>query len=151
MYCLASISILVHFTIFTTLPQLPPLSRFSCVRLCVTPETAAHRLPRPWDSPGKNTGVGCHCLLQCVKVKLLSRVRLLVTPWTVAYQASPSMGFSRQEHWSGLPLPSLFTTFLMCKLIFVFIALFMSEFSHVCLFPSDLGPLGYFHTVRFLA
>ena len=35
-----------------------------------------------------------------------SRVRLLVTPWTAAYQAPPSMGFSRQEYWSGLPLPS---------------------------------------------
>ena len=115
--------------------------------------------PRPWDSPGKNTGVGCHFLLQCikvksesevtqscptlrdpvdcslpgspvpgipqartlewvpisfsnagkwkVKVKSLSRVRLLGTPWTAAYQAPPSMGFSRQECWSGVPLPSL--------------------------------------------
>ena len=41
-----------------------------------------------------------------VKVKSLSRVRVFATPWTVAYQASPSMGFSRQEYWSGLPLPS---------------------------------------------
>ena len=41
------------------------------------------------------------------KVKSLSRVRLSATPWTVAYQASPSMGFSRQEYWSGLPFPSL--------------------------------------------
>ena len=41
-----------------------------------------------------------------VKVKSLSRVRLVVTPWTAAYQAPPSMGFSRQEYWSGLPLPS---------------------------------------------
>jgi len=41
-----------------------------------------------------------------MKVKSLSRVRLSVTPWTVAYQASPSMGFSRQEYWSGLPFPS---------------------------------------------
>ena len=112
----------------------------------------------PWDSPGKNTGVGCHFLLQCikvksesevaqscltlsdpmdcslpvsslhgilqartlewvaisfsnawkwkVKVKLLSPIWLLVNPWTAAYQAPPSMGFSRQEYWSGLPLPS---------------------------------------------
>ena len=104
------------------------------------------RLPRPWDSPGKNTGVGCHFLLQCVKVKSesevaqscptlsdpmdcslpgssvrgifqarvlewgtihsLSRVQFFVTPWTVAYQASPSKGFSRQQYWSGLPFPS---------------------------------------------
>ena len=113
------------------------------------------RLPRPWDSPGKNTGVGCHFLLQClkeksesevaqscptfsnpmdcslpgssvhgisqarvlewgaisisntwkwkVKEKSLSRVRLFATPWTAAYQAPPSMGFSRQEYWSWVP------------------------------------------------
>ena len=41
-----------------------------------------------------------------VKVKLLSHVWLLATPWTVAHQAPPSMGFSRQEYWSGVPLPS---------------------------------------------
>ena len=41
-----------------------------------------------------------------VKVKLLSRVRLLATPWTAAHQAHPSMGFSRQEYWNGVPLPS---------------------------------------------
>ena len=40
------------------------------------------------------------------KVKSLNHVRLFVTPWTVAYQAPPSMGFSRQEYWSGLPFPS---------------------------------------------
>ena len=42
-----------------------------------------------------------------VKVKSLSHVRLLATPWTAAYQAPLSMGFSRQEYWSGVPLPSL--------------------------------------------
>ena len=41
-----------------------------------------------------------------VKVKLLSRVRLWATSWTAAYQAPPSMGFPRQEYWSGVPLPS---------------------------------------------
>ena len=40
------------------------------------------------------------------EVKSLSRVQLFATPWTVAYQALQSMGFSRQEYWSGLPLPS---------------------------------------------
>ena len=45
-------------------------------------------------------------LLKKVKVKSLIRVRLFATPWTVAYQAPPSMGFSRQECWSGVPLPS---------------------------------------------
>ena len=46
-----------------------------------------------------------------VKVKSLSRVRLSATPWTAAYQAPPSMGFSRQKYWSGVPLPSLNQTF----------------------------------------
>ena len=50
------------------------LSRFSRVRLCATPQTAATRLPQRWDSPGKNTGVGCHFLLQCMKVKSESEV-----------------------------------------------------------------------------
>ena len=67
------------------------------------------RLPRPWDPPGKNTGVSCHFLLQCVKVKseseLLSRVQPSATPWTAAFQAPAFMGFSRQEYWSGVPLP----------------------------------------------
>ena len=75
----------------------------SCLTLC-----GLTRLPRLWNSPGKNTVVGCHFLLQCIKVKkvkLLSHVWLLVTPWIAAYQAL-SMGFSRQESWSGLPLPS---------------------------------------------
>ena len=76
------------------------------VQLCVSHRRQPTRLPRPWDSPGKNTGVGCHFLLQRVKVKSLSRVRLFATPWTLAHQVPPSMGFSRQEYWSGLPLPS---------------------------------------------
>ena len=83
------------------------LSHFSCVRPHRWQPT---RLRRPWDAPGKNTGVGCHFLLQCMKVKLkvksLSRVWLLVTPWTAAHQAPSSMGFSRQEYWSRVPLPS---------------------------------------------
>ena len=44
------------------------------------------------------------------KMKSLSRVWLLVTPWTAAYEAPPSMGFSRQEYWSGVPLPSPYVT-----------------------------------------
>ena len=77
------------------------------------------RLPRPWDSPGKNTGVGCHFFLQSMKVKSENEVaqscRLLVTPWTAAYQAPPSMGLSRQEYWSGVPLPSPFIMLLDFK------------------------------------
>ena len=40
-----------------------------------------------------------------MKVKSLSRAQLLVTPWAAAYPAAPSMGFSRQDYWSGVPLP----------------------------------------------
>ena len=53
-----------------------------------------------------------------VKVKSLSRVQLLATPWTAAYQAPPSMGFSRQEYWSGMQLPSpIFFCILMRFLV----------------------------------
>ena len=106
------------------------LSCLSRVQLCAASQTAAHQAPQPWDSPGKNTGVGCHFLLQCVKVKvkLLSHVQLLVTPWTAAHQASPSMGFSRQEYWSGLPLPSLFLGLY---------GIIYEIFEYVCLFPQQ--------------
>ena len=50
------------------------LSHFSRVQLCATPEKAAHHIPHPWDFLGKNTGVGCHFLLQCMKVKSESEV-----------------------------------------------------------------------------
>ena len=100
------------------------LSCFSRGWLCGIPQTAAHQAPLSLSlacSPGKNTGVCCHFLFQCMKVKVksLSHVRLLETPWTVAYQAPPSMGFSRQEYWSGVPLPSLLSeasnTWRWCK------------------------------------
>ena len=84
------------------------------------------RLPHPWDSPGKNTGEGCHFLLQCMKVKSevksLSCVRLLATPWTAALQALPSMGFSRQEYWSGVPLPSPSAVLSLTILIYLCLA-----------------------------
>ena len=86
------------------------LSHFSHVRLCATPWTAAHRLPRSWDSPGKNTGVGCHFLLQCMKVKSESEVAqscpTLSDPMDCSLPGSSIHGFSRQEYWSGVPLPS---------------------------------------------
>ena len=59
-------------------------------------------------------------------MKSLSRVRLLTTPWTAAYQAPPSMGFSRQEYWSGVPLPS---PYIILYIIYSYID----------------GHLGYFH------
>ena len=86
------------------------LSHFSRVWLCVTPKMAAHQAPVPgilqtrileWVALSFSSARKWK-----VKVKSLSRDRLVVTSWTVAHQASPSMGFSRQEYWSGLPLPS---------------------------------------------
>ena len=59
------------------------------------------RLLHPWDLPGKNIGVGCHFLLQCMHACMLSHfscVRLFVTPWTSAHQAPLSTGFSRVGH-----------------------------------------------------
>ena len=80
------------------------------------------RLFRPWDSPGKNTGVGCHFLLQCMKKKSESEVAqscpTLATPWTAAHQAPPSVGFSRQEYWSGVPLPSPYITYSSVNYIY---------------------------------
>ena len=65
------------------------------------------RLPRPWDSPGKNTGVDCHFLLQCMKVKNEREVTQSCPTLNDPMDSSlPSMGFSRQEYWSGVPLPS---------------------------------------------
>ena len=60
---------LPYFRWPTLLLLLLLLSCFSCVQLCVTPRWQPTRLPRPWNSPGKNTGVGCHFFLQCMKVK----------------------------------------------------------------------------------
>ena len=92
------------------------LSCFSRVRLCATPETAAHQAPPqslgfsrqehwsglPFPSPMHES----EKWKWKVKLKSLSRVQLLATPWIAAYQALPSMGFSRQEYWSREPLPS---------------------------------------------
>ena len=68
------------------------------------------RLSRPWDSPGKNMEWVAISFSNAwkwkVKVNSLSPVWLVATPWTAAYQAPLSMGFSRQEYWSGVPLPS---------------------------------------------
>ena len=90
------------------------LSHFSRVRLSATPWTMACQAPLsmgfsrqehwsglPFPSPAIKYEVS-----EGSEVKLLSRVRLFATPWTVTSQAPPSMGFSRQEYWSGVPFPS---------------------------------------------
>ena len=88
------------------------LSRFSHVQctMCDPTDSSPSGSPRPWDSPGKNTGVGCHFLLQCMNVKSESEVTqscpTLSNLKNAAYQAPPYMGFSKQEYQSGFPLPS---------------------------------------------
>ena len=102
------------------------LSRFSHVRLCATPYTAATRLPHPWDSPGKNTGVGCHFLLQCMKVKSkwsrsvmsdpqwphgLQPTRLL-HPWDSPGKSTEvaAIAFSLEDEWNMNFSPSSSTS-----------------------------------------
>ena len=79
-----------------------PLHSFTIPSSCRTilEPHARHptRLPHPWDSPGNNTGVGCHFLPQCMKVKSESEVaQSYPTPWTAAYRAPPSMGFVKDS------------------------------------------------------
>ena len=72
-----------------------------------------------------------------VKVKSLSRVLLLATPWTAAYQAPPSMGFSRQGYWSGVPLPSPFIILLYHKFFNTVLSSHMVNFKQVSSFYSN--------------
>ena len=81
----------------------PPGSPIPGILQARTPEWAAISFSNVWKWK--------------VKVKSLSRVWLLATPWTTAHQASPSMGFSRQEYWSGVPLPSPYDTIDVGNLI----------------------------------
>ena len=98
-----------------------------CPTLCDPTDSSPPGSPVPGILQVKNTGVGCHFLLQCMKVKSevksLSRVQPSATPWTAASQAPPSMGFSRQEYWSGVPLPSPILQQLTLILLF-FVGLF---------------------------
>ena len=69
------------------------LSHFSRVRLCATPQTAAHQAPPFLALSSQEHWSGYHFLLQCTKVKSLSRAQLFAIPWTAAHQAPLSMGF----------------------------------------------------------
>ena len=72
-----------------------------------------------------------------VKGKSLSRVQLLATPWTAAHQAPPSMGFSRQEYWSGVPLPSpLETSKLHIRKKYIYIHIYTQRQVLIC--TSDI-------------
>ena len=85
------------------------LSRFSRVRLCNPIDGSPPDSPVPGILQARTLEWVVISFSNAwkwkVKVKLFSRVRLFVTPWTAAYQASLSMRFSRQEYWSGVPLP----------------------------------------------
>ena len=84
-----------------------------CVASVVSDSVQPHRWqPTRLPVPGilqARTLECCHFLLQCMKVKSESKVAqscpTLATPWTAAYQSHPSMGFSKQKYWSGVPLP----------------------------------------------
>ena len=144
------------------------LSHFSCVRLCVTPQMAAHQAPPslgffrqehwsglPFPSPMHES--------EKWKWSCSVSVQLFMTPWTTAYQAPPSMGFSRQDYWSGVPLPSPFWLSSLCIIGSKFIRLirmdsnaflFMAEsYSIVFIYysfyilSSVKGHLGCFHVL----
>ena len=117
------------------------------------------RLLGPWDFPGKSTGVGCHCLLQQAILLLLlllshfSRVQFCVTPWTAAHQAPPSMGFSRQEYWSGVSPPSLMgytrgIKFSSCPWVFYINFLFSTSISTVLNLSPMMRLRNHIDTVR---
>ena len=93
------------------------LSRFSRVQLCNPIDGSPPGFPVPRILQARTMEWVAISFSNAwkwkVKVKVLSRVQLLATPWTAAYQAPPSMGFSRQEYWSGLPLPSPVTSKLL--------------------------------------
>ena len=89
----------------------------SCPTLCNPIDSSPPGSPVPGILQAKNTGVGCISFSNAWKwkgkVKLLSHVWLVATPWTAAYQAPPSMGFSRQEYWSGVPVLILVIVFFI--------------------------------------
>ena len=84
------------------------LSHFSCVRLCDPIDGSPPGFPIPGILQARTLEWVAISFSNAWKwkVKVLSRVRLFATPWTAAYQAPPSMGFARQEYWSGVPLLS---------------------------------------------
>ena len=99
------------------------LNHFSRVRLCATPETAAHQAPLSLGFSRQEywSGVPLPSPMHESESEVAQSCRTLRTPWTAACQAPPSMGFSRQEYWSGVPLPSpkWLLVSLISKLLFL--------------------------------
>ena len=95
------------YDIYKHQPLLLLLSSFSHVWLCDPIDSNPRGSPVPGILQARTLAISfSNAWKWKVKVKLLSHVWLFVTPWTAAYQAPPPMGFSRQEYWSGVPLPS---------------------------------------------
>ena len=88
--------------------QLLLLSRFSRVRLCVTPQMAGHQAPLSLEFSRQEywNGLPFPSPMHACMLRRFSHVQLCATPWIAAHQAPLSMGFSRQEYWSGLSFPS---------------------------------------------
>ena len=82
------------------------LSHFSRVRLCATPETAAHQAPPSLGFSRQEHWSGLPCPSPLHESEVAQSGPTLATPWTAASQAPLSMGFSRQKYWSGVPSPS---------------------------------------------
>ena len=84
------------------------LSCFSRVRLCATPQMAAHQAPLSlgFSSQEYWSGLPFPSPMHACVLSHFSHVWSCATPWTTSSQGPPSMGFSRREYWSGLPLPS---------------------------------------------
>ena len=80
------------------------------------------------------------------EVKSLSCVQLVATPWTAAYQAPPSVGFSRQEYWSGLPFPSLY-----CLIVLPFPKCYIVEIIWYVAFSDWLLSLSHIHLNFFIS
>ena len=85
-----------------------------------------------------------------MKVKSLSRVQLFATPWTAAYQAPPSMGFSKKEYWSGVPSPSLYPTLVEMKMsAFLKVTLVIKMYNVYAIYPSKPACIIYYKEVIF--
>ena len=99
---------LIRFVFTCLMLLLGLLSRFSRVRLCVTPSMATHQAPPSlgFSRQEHRSGLPFHSPMHACILSRFSCVRLCATPWTAAHQAPLSTGFSRQEYWSGLPFPS---------------------------------------------
>ena len=86
-----------------------------------------------------------------MKVKLLSHVQLFVTPWTIALQAPPSMGFSRQEYWSGLLVPSPMTPYFLNEPLLLYVrdcCLSRNPETHTCCHCCFQGMRHFKHKVK---